>query len=89
MERRYAVVGVTEHFERSLEVMEALVPAFFAGASRLYSERTRVQKVNENMYKPGLSEEARAALRRNFTVEYEFYHFCRQRLDRQYRLLKL
>ncbi len=87
VEERYAVVGVTEDFHKSLRVLEAYVPRYFAGAGAMYEEQMSSYRVNKNTVKPRTSEAVREELRRNFTVEYEFYHFCRQRLDKQYSLI--
>lgn len=36
----YSVVGLVEHMEVSLLLMEALVPRFMVGASQVYSSRS-------------------------------------------------
>ena len=89
VERRYAVVGVTEDFDKSLRVLEAYVPRFFRGASDFYRDQLGGLRMNSNLYKPRLSEEARVALAKNFTLEYEFYEFCKQRLEKQHELINL
>lgn len=47
------------------------------------------KRINRNSFKPPVSEEVKDMVRRNFTKEIEFYQFCRQRLHRQLRALKL
>ncbi len=86
--RHYAVVGVLEQFDRSLEVLESFVPAYFGGARRVYRGKLkRVFHENRNSMKRRPRREVVAALRQNFTLEYEFYQFCRQRLSLQHELL--
>ncbi len=87
VERRFAVVGITEEFDKTLEVLEAYVPRFFRDAREVYTETMDKQKVNRNSFKPEVSPEVRAELRRNLTLEFEFYNFCKQRLDLQYSLV--
>lgn len=47
------------------------------------------KKINRNSFKPPVSEAIKEMVRKNFTREIEFYQFCRQRLHRQLRALKL
>lgn len=47
------------------------------------------KRINKNAFKPPVSEEVKDMVRKNFTKEVEFYQFCRQRLHRQMRALKL
>lgn len=46
-------------------------------------------RINRNFFKPPVSEEVKDMVRSNFTREIEFYQFCRQRLYKQLRALKL
>ena len=46
-------------------------------------------KVNRNIYKPPVAEATKEIVRQNFTREMEFFHFCRQRLHKQYMALNL
>ena len=50
VEEQYVVVGVTELFEETLEVLEHLLPAFFKGALQLYRKRGKI-KINSNHVK--------------------------------------
>lgn len=62
----------------------------FLNLSLFVSEQVEsYQKINRNSFKPPVSEEVKDMVRRNFTREIEFYHFCRQRLHRQLLALKL
>ena len=52
VENYYAVVGVTEMFDKSLEVLDAYVPRFFAGAKTVYHTQVKNQfNHNKNIYK--------------------------------------
>jgi hypothetical protein len=44
---------------------------------------------NRNAFKVPVSDEVIQLVRANFTQEIEFYEFCKQRLDRQYKELGL
>ena len=50
VEEKYTVVGVTELWEETLEVLEHLLPAFFKGALQLYRKRGKI-KINSNHMK--------------------------------------
>ena len=83
VERYYAVVGVLEQFDESIRVMEAYAPRFFANAPETYRELMRERHVNKNIYKPRTPDYVRRALAANFTLEIEFYEFCKHRLRQQ------
>lgn len=87
VEKEYSVVATWEHPNITLTVLEKYVPRYFNHARKLF-----------NLYKPSTSEfnrrysvdaDVRAMVRRNFTHEYDFYFFCKQRLFKQYLALKL
>ncbi len=74
-----------EEMNKTLSVLEWELPDLFAGAAHLYHNHPAVKRRrNGNKYKLPVKPETLAALRPNFTREIEFYHFVRQRLDRQY-----
>ncbi|KAG8041007.1 hypothetical protein G9C98_001995 [Cotesia typhae] len=90
VEKHYAVVGVLEDINTTLTVLENYIPQFFEGATELYwDEMNSFKKINRNSFKPPVSEAIKEMVRKNFTREIEFYQFCRQRLHRQLRALKL
>ena len=82
----FSVVGVTEHFNQSLKVLEAFLPRYFEGASNL-SASTDVT-TNTNHFKPKVSADVRALIANNMSKEIEFYHMAKQRLFKQYNSLK-
>ncbi|KAK0172964.1 hypothetical protein PV328_006223 [Microctonus aethiopoides] len=90
VEKHYAVVGVLEDVNATLTVLENYIPQFFEGATEVYwDEMNSFKRINRNSFKPPVSEEVKDMVRKNFTKEIEFYQFCRQRLHRQLRALKL
>ncbi|XP_012284255.1 heparan sulfate 2-O-sulfotransferase pipe isoform X2 [Orussus abietinus] len=90
VEKHYAVVGVLEDVNSTLTVLENYVPRFFEGATEVYyDQENSFTKINRNFFKPPVSEEVKDLVRRNFTREVEFYQFCKQRLHKQLRALKL
>ncbi len=85
--RYYAVVGVQEAMDVTLAVLEHYIPRYFANATQVYHEHRFTGKLvdwNHNQYRVPVTDETKSLLRRNFTHEYDFYLFCRQRLFRQY-----
>ena len=87
--KHYAVVGVTEMWEESLEVMEHTLPFFFSGVTEIYREQqTHRRNQNQNFHKGFVSEEVKDIVRRNFSREIEFYEFCKKRLQVQLKNIK-
>ena len=83
VEKYYAVVGILERWDETLQVFEHYVPAFFKGVTSVYS-KMKVKQTNKTLIKPKLPSKIRNELMTNFTMEMEFYHFCRQRFQRQF-----
>ncbi|KQS44236.1 heparan sulfate 2-O-sulfotransferase pipe isoform X6 [Drosophila erecta] len=87
VERDFSVVGSWEDANVTLTVLEHYIPRFFKGSMELYYEPDNgLAFLNENInhWKPKISERIKQIMRANFTQEYEFYYFCKQRLYRQY-----
>jgi hypothetical protein len=84
VEKYFAVVGVLEDMDRSLELLENYVPRFFRDARSVYKELMRATHVNKNIFKPKTPSDIRQSLMANFSMEIEFYEYCKQRLNRQY-----
>ena len=94
--KHYAVVGVLEMWDESLEVMENTLPFFFSGEflpSLIYNiyilfqvPKKQLQHHgldNQNLQKHQVSEEVKNIVRKNFSREIEFYEFCKKRLKVQ------
>ncbi|KRF98514.1 uncharacterized protein Dwil_GK19555, partial [Drosophila willistoni] len=86
VERDFAVVGSWEDVNVTLAVLEHYIPRFFRGVTDLYYEPKGLAYLprNTNHWKPHISEKIKNMMRPNFTQEYDFYYFCKQRLYRQY-----
>jgi hypothetical protein len=88
VENYYPVVGIVENMNKTLAVMESIWPQFFKGALDAYFNEPQVTEFYlPNPYKLPVSEKVKNIVRANFTLEYEFYEFCKQRLDKQYQEL--
>ncbi|TRY79746.1 hypothetical protein TCAL_01963, partial [Tigriopus californicus] len=84
VEKYFAVVGVLEDWEISLEVLEQYIPRFFAQARKVAQDNPDIKHVNKNIYKPKVSTAIRHWLAAKMPLEIDFFHFCRQRLYQQY-----
>ena len=77
------MVGTIEHLNMSLEVMEAYLPGYFSGASRLY-QRLGGEKRNSNPH-PQPSQEVTDIIKERLHMDIEFYNFVKQRLFVQWK----
>lgn len=74
----------------TLAVFEKYIPRFFAGALEIYNKEIRIfENQNKNNFKPKISEEVKRLIRQNFTKEYEFYKFCKHKLQSQFLAVNL
>lgn len=87
-QRHYVVVGVTEHFDKSIQVLEELLPKYFKGARKLLSEDAELLQVNRNQFRPKVKQQICDQITANFSLEIDFYHFAKQRLFKQYLSVK-
>ncbi|KAH8408042.1 hypothetical protein KR222_002210 [Zaprionus bogoriensis] len=87
VEQEYSVVGTWEHVNLTLTVLEKYVPRYFNHARYLYKLHKQSFVTPNRRY--SVDDDVRATVRRNFTHEYDFYYFCKQRLYKQYMALKL
>ncbi len=98
------MVGVLEQLELSLQVFEAYLPLFFHNATALYRLKGDVPKyvyqrsqsnstlmVNSNPQSKVVQAKTRSHLMTSpvFQLDYEFYHFIKQRLFKQAKFLGL
>ena len=84
VEKYFAVVGILEQMQKSLQVFEDYVPRYFANARKIYKDMMREKHVNKNQYKPYTPNYIRSLIAPNFTLEIDFYEFCKQRLNKQF-----
>ena len=82
VERGYSFVGTTEQMELGLSVLEAALPRFFTGVQKVFKG---MDKVNINKH-AGMSVRSRETLEKHLSMDIEFYHFVRQRLEKMARL---
>ena len=90
VEKYYAVVGVLEEMTKSVAVFENYIPKYFKNASNTYQDiliTTNDEELNKNLYKPRVPQKALEELRHNFSLEIDFYNFCKSRLQKQYLIL--
>ncbi|KAG1652692.1 Heparan sulfate 2-O-sulfotransferase pipe [Nymphon striatum] len=84
LDKKYTTVGITEHYNMSLIVLEKLLPSYFNGVVRIYND----ENVDKNVIKRAdVFKQVKKELKANMTIEYELYEFAKQRLIRQYNLL--
>ncbi|KAK3881992.1 hypothetical protein Pcinc_013596 [Petrolisthes cinctipes] len=80
----YSVVGLVEHMDLSLTLMETLVPRYFTGAVRIYKKIKKVDNnININHQKPQVSLAIKKKLMRMFSNDMDLYNFVEQRLFQQ------
>uniref|UniRef100_A0A1I8PA45 Heparan sulfate 2-O-sulfotransferase pipe-like n=1 Tax=Stomoxys calcitrans TaxID=35570 RepID=A0A1I8PA45_STOCA len=85
VEREYAVVGSWEDTNVTFTVFEHYIPRFFRGVKQVFEAfNEKVSNRNKNRRKPHIDEDVKEMIRKNFTNEYDFYYFCKQRLYKQY-----
>ncbi|XP_043865576.1 heparan sulfate 2-O-sulfotransferase pipe isoform X4 [Drosophila mojavensis] len=86
VEKEYSVVGTWEQPNITLTVLEKYVPRYFNHALTLFN----LHKQSYSTFRRyAVDADVWAMVRRNFSREYDFYNFCKQRLYKQYLALKL
>ena len=75
VDKFYAVVGILEQWEESLQVLEHYVPAFFKNIREAYKTKLREKPINRNNIKPQIPQYIKDTIAVNFTVEIDFYEF--------------
>ena len=83
-DKHFAVVGITEHFNESIQVLEKHLPKYFKGVEQVILDEPDIFHANSNGFKPKLSPAIKSALAANMTREIDFYLYAKQRLLRQY-----
>lgn len=85
---------IPRYFARATTIYPSKLANYSTLSIRLVSTsnftvyKKKLQNRNRNNRKPRVDADVRAMVRRNFTHEYDFYYFCKQRLYRQYIALK-
>ena len=85
VEKYYAVVGILERWQESLQLFEYYVPAYFKNAQEIYNGayQNDPTKINKNDFRKETPNYIKNMIAENFTLELEFYEFCKQRFHRQ------
>ncbi len=75
---KYFLVGVTEELEAFVEVLEATLPGFFAGATKIFRESSQFRHIRKTRHKENPSEQTLAKMKdtRIWKLENEFYDFA-------------
>ena len=83
VEQQYSVVGLSERRNVSLAVMEAFLPSWFSQATSMEEEKgSKREMVNSHPEPVG---QTRTELMRRLELDYNFYYFCLQRLEMQWK----
>jgi len=83
IERDFLVVGVLEEMEKTIVVMECLMPEFLTGLGQLWADN-QVHANTAHAEHDAVGEEARKILKDELENEYILYHYIRRRLEDQY-----
>ena len=90
VEKYFAVVGILEKWQESLNLFEHFVPAYFKNVKQIYNGdyKNDRSKINENNIKQETPEYIKKIIAVNFTLELEFYEFCKQRFYKQFLIVE-
>jgi len=90
-EEKYSVIGILEDLESTFSALQAYVPKFFRNAKKIFNENESnltLTHTNKNPIRKPISNQTRTFLEKKFSVEIEFYEFCKQRLHNQLKSLE-
>ena len=57
------------------------------GTTKNYEQVVSQVKMGENQFKVPITKEAMEKLKPSFSIEYEFYEYCKKRLEGQFKAL--
>ena len=86
VEEQYSVVGVLEQRNVSLAVMEAFLPFWFRQSTVLQKKKKKQQEMVNHHPEP--RKQTRTMLMKRLKLDYDFYYFCLQRLDMQWKSIQ-
>ena len=89
VEKYFAVVGIIERYEETLKLFEYYVPAFFKNARNVWKTNPKEDENSKNKWKWKTPNYIKDKIAENFTMELEFYEFCKQRFHQQLVALRL
>ena len=87
----YRTMGVVQFIQTensSLVTQRKLLKVHSKSVEALLSKKSMKFTKNETPHKQQISDEAREILKKNMTLEYDFYEFIKQRLKAQTKYLK-
>ena len=91
VEEKYSVIGILEDLESTFKVLENYVPKFFRNSTKIFKDNDSnltLTHTNKNPIKKKLEDHTRKFLEKKFSVEIEFYEYCKQRLYNQLQSLE-
>ena len=76
----FAVVGILEEYQTFLKVLTCVFPQYFQGSVNLYvNQQTKAYKVTKHTEE--ITEQNRRMLEKTLSLEYDFYHFIKNRFS--------
>ena len=91
VEHFYPVIGLVEEMNKTIAVMENVLPLFYAGVKKAYEGVVSVGYESANLAKYNAASEKylqKPEFRKRWSLEYEFYTFLQKRLDQQYKAVR-
>ncbi|KAI1294686.1 Uronyl 2-sulfotransferase [Halotydeus destructor] len=86
VDKHFVVVGILEQFNRTLKVLEKLLPQYFEGATDAFYSDHGGQHLNSHVTEYYVTDKARALLKKNLSLDYELYDYLVEKLERQFKL---
>jgi len=84
VDTNFAVVGLLEHLNETLAVLEHKLPRFFKGVQTLFKAQGSEVKNANSIKSSDISAEVKSTLRSRLGSEYELYHYIKQKLLKQF-----
>ena len=88
VDKNFAVVGLLEHMEETMAVLEHNLPRFFTGAGEAYRQQGGEVRNKNTVKNRNISEAVRHTLQTRLSSEYELYDYVKQKLFKQYSQIK-
>ena len=80
--QNYIIVGITEQFKESLEVLEFLLPEYFKDLSHLKSQAKNVHR------HPPLKGNSRALIQGMLKIDTDFYNYCKKLFNNRLQFIR-
>lgn len=85
VEEHYVVVGLLEHLNTTLAVLEHFLPQYFKNAQVVFDKSPAfVQHRHESFWEMPVSDDSKRFMARNLVQEMQFYEYLKNRLFRQF-----